>query len=189
MKRAKTRTVPYRRVREGKTNYKKRLKLLLSKKPRVVVRRSNKYIKGQFVEYNLSGDKVITFANSKELKNFGWKGGLNNLSSAYLTGLLLAKKSGSKNAIFDIGMQTSIKSTVLYAFAKGCIEGGLHIPCSENMFPAEEKIAGKNIADYAKLLKADKEKFEKQFGKISKNIDPEKIIEHFKEVKAKILGK
>jgi len=30
-------SVPYRRKREGKTNYKKRLKLLLSNKPRLVI--------------------------------------------------------------------------------------------------------------------------------------------------------
>ena len=189
MKKAKTRTVPYRRTREGKTNYKKRLKLLLSNKPRVVVRRSSKLVKGQFVEFNPSGDKVLAVVDSKELKKFGWDGALNNMPAAYLTGLLLAKKVGAKDSILDLGTQTSIKSSVLYAFAKGCLDGGLKFPCSENMFPEEEKIAGENIADYAKLLKADKEKFEKQFGKVSKSFDPEKIIEHFKEVKGKILGK
>jgi large subunit ribosomal protein L18 len=34
--------MPFRRRREGKTNYTKRLKLLLSRKPRLVVRKSLK---------------------------------------------------------------------------------------------------------------------------------------------------
>lgn len=189
MKNTKTRTIPYRRARKGKTNYKKRLKLLLSKKPRVIVRRSIKYIKGQFVEYETKGDKIIASVESKELIKLGWKSGLNNIPAAYLTGFLLAKKTGEKQAVLDIGQQMSLKSSVLYSFVKGCIDGGLKIPCSETMFPSEEKISGKHIADYAKNLKTDKERFEKQFKKIIKQIDPEKITEHFKEVKKKILEK
>jgi large subunit ribosomal protein L18 len=41
--------VPWRRRREGKTNYYKRLKLIRSGKPRLVVRRTNKYIIAQIV--------------------------------------------------------------------------------------------------------------------------------------------
>ena len=36
-------TVLYRRKREGKTDYKKRMKLLLGKKPRIVLRKSLKH--------------------------------------------------------------------------------------------------------------------------------------------------
>ncbi len=189
MKKAKTRTVPYRRVREGKTNYKRRLKLLVSNIPRIVIRRSSKYIKAQLVVYSAKGDKVLFATDSKELSKAGWKAGFNNTPAAYLTGLLFAKKVGKKKVIVDIGMQTSIKGNVIYSFVKGCVDGGLDVSCSETILPSEDRISGKHIADYAKSLKQNKEKFEKQFGKLSKVLDPEKIVEHFKEVKQKILGK
>ncbi|MBT3583115.1 50S ribosomal protein L18, partial [Candidatus Woesearchaeota archaeon] len=37
-------TVKFRRRRAGKTNYHNRLALLLSRKPRLVIRKTNKYI-------------------------------------------------------------------------------------------------------------------------------------------------
>ncbi|HDD70558.1 MAG TPA: 50S ribosomal protein L18 [Candidatus Woesearchaeota archaeon] len=189
MKNFKTRTVYYRRSRSGKTNYRQRLKLLLSKKPRVVVRRSSRFIRAQFVEFFDVGDKVLVSVDSKALVKVGWKGALNNMPSAYLLGLLFAKKVGNKECVLDIGLQTSLKGGVIYSFVKGCIDGGLKIPCAESMFPPEDVISGKNIADFAKFLKADKEKFKRQFSKVSERLDPEKIVDHFKEVKQKILGK
>ena len=39
--------LPYRRKREGRTNYKKRLALLKSGQPRLVIRRSNRYLQFQ----------------------------------------------------------------------------------------------------------------------------------------------
>ena len=45
-------TVKYRRQREGKTNYDKRLKLLLSGKPRLIIRPSLKGITIQVEEYH-----------------------------------------------------------------------------------------------------------------------------------------
>jgi large subunit ribosomal protein L18 len=189
MKKAKTRTVPYRRVREGKTNYKRRLKILLGKKLRVVVRRSNKMIRGQVVDYFPEGDKVLFSVESKELLKFGWKGGLNNISSAYLSGILLAKKAGKKDAIFDIGMQTSLKSGVIYSFAKGCIDGGLKIECSEKMFPPEEKISGKHIDDFVEKIKKSDEKYSFQFKLIVERLGSLKLADNFDEVKKKILAK
>ena len=47
----KPKTVAYRRKREGKTNYKKRLSLLLSQKNRVVVRFTQTQIIGQVVSF------------------------------------------------------------------------------------------------------------------------------------------
>ena len=49
----KTYTVPFRRKREGKTNYKKRLGLLKSKSLRLVVRKSNKHILVQLVDQTI----------------------------------------------------------------------------------------------------------------------------------------
>ena len=52
--------VPFRRRREKKTNYEKRLALVKGEKPIMVVRRSNRYITVQFVEFNPKGDKTVT---------------------------------------------------------------------------------------------------------------------------------
>ena len=52
MKKHKRFTVAVRRKRKGKTNYKKRLRLLLSSKPRLVVRTSSRNVLGQIIVYN-----------------------------------------------------------------------------------------------------------------------------------------
>ena len=75
----KPRTILYRRKREGKTNYAKRLKLLISGKPRLVVRITNTKIIGQVVEFTGAGDKILAGADSYSLKKLGWKTGLKNV--------------------------------------------------------------------------------------------------------------
>ena len=52
-------SLSFKRKREGKTHYKKRLKILLSNKFRLVVRKSLNGIKASIVKYDPKGDKVI----------------------------------------------------------------------------------------------------------------------------------
>ena len=52
MKKGKTHRIKFRRKREGKTDYRKRLKLLLGGKPRLVVRKSLKNITAQIAVYS-----------------------------------------------------------------------------------------------------------------------------------------
>lgn len=144
------RTVPYRRKREGKTNYKKRLEYLKSKRVRLVIRKTNKHIIMQLVAYNPDGDKVLIGATSKQLEKHGWKHSGKNISACYLTGLLLAKTAQAKNikgAILDLGLQTPKKGSRLYAALKGSIDGGLEIPAKEDVFPSEERITGQHLTD------------------------------------------
>ncbi len=180
--------VPYRRKREGKTNYHKRLKLLLGDKLRLVIRKSCKHIMLQVVEFTPAGDKVVASAHSRELLKLGWKASTNNLSAAYLTGLLLGKKVKKDTlCILDIGSSVSVKGSLLYSAVKGCVDGGLNVPCSESVFPDAARIKGSHVAEYAKKLAGDKSAFEKQFSGYSKNkFNPEKLPEHFEEVKKKI---
>src|SRR3989344_2097585 len=101
-------TVRLKRKRKLKTDYKQRLKLIQSKKPRLVIRKSLNNILLQVVEYQEKGDKVIVSAYSKELKKLGWPFHLGNIPSAYLTGFLLGKKSKNiKNMVLDLGLQRS----------------------------------------------------------------------------------
>jgi len=184
-------TIQYRRRREGRTNYKSRLRLLLSRKPRLVARLSSKNTLAQLVNYEAKGDKIIAAANSKQLAKLGWKANPGNLSAAYLVGMLLARKALKaklKEAVFDIGIQSSVKGSRLYAMLKGALDGGLDINHSEDILPGKERIAGKHIADYAKLIKTkDPEKYKKCFSLYLKNgLNPEELTQHFEMIKKKI---
>jgi large subunit ribosomal protein L18 len=57
--------VPFRRRREGKTNYHVRYKLILSKRPRVVVRKTNSGTTLQLVTAEQTGDKTLLTVTSK----------------------------------------------------------------------------------------------------------------------------
>jgi large subunit ribosomal protein L18 len=141
----------YRRKREGRTDYKKRLKMLVSGIPRLVVRKTNKNIIVQVVDYAENGDKVIVTANSSELPKLGWKYATGNLPAAYLTGMLAAQKAKKKHvskAIVDFGLQLKSCSR-LYAAVKGAKDNGLDIPASEEVFPSMDRLSGKHIAAYA----------------------------------------
>ena len=192
MKRGNIFTVPFRRKRQGRTYYKKRMRILLSSRPRFVVRKSLRDIKASIVEYGVKGDKVMLTVSSKALKNFGWKGDNGNLSSAYLVGFLAGKKSvekGIKEAIFDLGFSNSIRGSRLYAALAGAIDSGLKIPFDQEILPSKERISGDHIAKYAHLLKSNKEKYEKQFSNyLKRGLAPEDAVNHFNEIKGKIHG-
>lgn len=156
--------MPFKRRRLGKTDYNKRLKLLLSKKPRLVVRKSLKYIRAQIVEFDMTGDKTIAAASSEELKKLGWKFSGDSLPAAYLTGLLIGKKAvkkGVKEAILDSGLYSSTSGNRIYAVVKGAIDAGLKIPVSEEILPKEERIKGLHISNYLEKFKDLPEQFEK----------------------------
>ncbi len=179
-----------KRRRKGVTDYKKRLKILLSGKPRLVVRKTLNNILAQIIEYAPQGDKVVISAHSSELKKFGWSAGTGNLPSAYLTGLLLgkkAKKKGVKEAVLDIGLNIPTKGGKLYAALKGAVDGGINIPHSEEILPSQERIKGAHISSFSKLLKDGKVKSDKQFAAYAKgSADPLKMNDYFDNVKKKI---
>jgi len=143
--------VPFRRRREGKTDYRRRLKLLYGKKHRVVVRKSNKHIRMQLVATDKNGDKTLVAAMSSKLTKYGYDGGKCNCSAAYLTGLLFgkrAKEAGYNDNILDIGLHTPVHGSNVYAALKGALDSGLTIPHDPSVFPAEDRICGKHIATF-----------------------------------------
>ncbi|MEM3054745.1 MAG: 50S ribosomal protein L18, partial [Candidatus Bathyarchaeia archaeon] len=145
--------VPYRRRREGKTDYRKRKALVISGKPRLVVRGTLKNIAIQIVAAKPYGDEVLVSAHSRELKNYGWKAPRGNLPAAYLTGLLCgfkAKAKGIKEAILDIGLRTPSKGARVFAALKGVLDSGLEVSHGEEKLPDEKRIRGEHIAQYAK---------------------------------------
>jgi large subunit ribosomal protein L18 len=143
--------VPFRRRREGRTNYHVRYKLILSKKPRLVVRKSNGNMILQLVEAMQVGDKTILTVTSKEILDYGYSMSTGNLPAAYLTGLLFGKKMlalGIKETIADIGLHASTKGGRIYASIKGVVDAGVEMPHSPEIFPEDERIRGEHIKEY-----------------------------------------
>lgn len=91
--------VKFKRRREGKTDYRARLRLTIqvknkynTPKYRLVVRFSNRDITCQVAYSRIEGDMILCSAYSHELPNYGIKVGLGNYAAAYCTGLLLARR-------------------------------------------------------------------------------------------------
>lgn len=188
----KTFTVPYKRKRVFKTDYRLRKRLLASGELRFVVRRSLNNLIIQVIHYYPDGDRVLVTSTTRELeKNYGWKAHKGSIPSAYLAGFLCglkAKKKGIKKAIADFGLYDAIKGCSLYAAVKGAIDGGLNIPFNEKVLPSAEALSGKCIEGYANILLSDSEKYKKQFGgSIKKGFKPEQYTKFFEEVKKKIM--
>ncbi|MDH5448654.1 MAG: 50S ribosomal protein L18 [Candidatus Bathyarchaeota archaeon] len=183
--------VPFRRRREGKTDYKARKALIISKLPRVVTRGSLKHMNVQIIEATPTGDKIIVSANSQELKSYGWQAACGNLPSAYLTGLLCGMRAVARNvkkAVADIGLHQPTKGASVFASLKGVIDAGVDIPYSTEKLPDEKRLKGQHIADYAKsLATSNTELYEKMFSKyLQRKLSPEKLTEQFEATKEKI---
>ena len=177
--------VPYRRRREGKTNYRKRLKLLLGRKPRIVVRITNRRVIAQYVKYEPDGDKVLVSVTSDMLRDYGYLGDLNNTPASYLTGVLFGKKciaEGYTEGILDIGLRTPSKGARVFAFLKGVVDAGVDVPHSPEVFPDESRIKGEHIAKYYTQAKERFSETERR------GFNPENYPKHVDEVKEKILG-
>jgi large subunit ribosomal protein L18 len=148
-------SVPYKRKRDEKTDYRKRLALLKSGRPRFVVRKTNKRVIVQLVKFTPKGDKTLFTVSNIDLKKYGFKPVLNNLPASYLTGYLggkLAVKEKVKQAVLDIGLSISSKGNKLYAALKGGVDAGLRIPHSEKILPSAERIRGEHIKDFDKTI-------------------------------------
>jgi len=182
--------LPFRRRREGRTNYNKRKKLVVSGKPRFVIRPTNKHLAAQVIRAGPEGDFVLATAHSSELKEFGWKAPCGNMPAAYLTGLLAgrrAKASGVSEAILDIGLYSRGPGSRMFAAAKGALDAGLSIPHEDKVLPKQERVEGKHVASYSKALSSDPEVQRKRFSRYAnQKLKPDDLPEHFAEVQAKI---
>ncbi len=144
-------TLQFRRKREGRTDYNKRLNLLKSGLPRLVVRRSLRNVRAQLVEYHPDGDRVMITVDVHHLvKGFGLQRVRCNTSTAYLVGLLLGKKALAKKvkqAILDMGLQHPVKNGVVFAALKGAVDAGMQIPHSAEVLPDEKRIKGEHLKE------------------------------------------
>ena len=171
-----------RRRRENKTDYGIRMKLLKAEVPRIIFRKSNMYIIAQYVISNEARDSIVTGVTSRILMKYGWPedmtGSLKSIPASYLTGFFLGKKITEKKLetpIIDIGMIRSVNKNKVFAFIKGLIDSGVEIKCSEESFPKEERIKGKNL----------KRDFSIMFGRIKSKIEEGKNSSKLGQVKEK----
>jgi large subunit ribosomal protein L18 len=145
--------VPFRRRREGKTDYYQRTRLVVADVPRMVVRKTNRHIIVQLVTAEMDGDRTLVAANSAELEKYGYKGSTSSTPAAYLTGMLFAakaKKAQQDAAILDIGLNRATPGARVFAALKGAVEAGLEIPHGEEILPSDERVKGAHIAAYNK---------------------------------------
>jgi len=185
--------VPFRRRREGKTDYQFRRRLIQSGLPRLVVRCSLKHTTVQLIKAKVDGDDVIVSANSSELsKSYNWHRTCGNVPSAYLTGLICgyrAAAKGVKEAVLDIGLQFPSRGARVFATLKGFLESGVKVPHNESILPDEERIEGRHIADYAAKVSTNNEVYSRIFSRyLSKDLPPQEISKHFSSVKEKIIA-
>ena len=152
--------VPFRRRREGRTDYRRRLRLLRAELPRAVVRKTNTGVVVQVCRYSERGDEIVASAVARELKKLGWTGATGNVPAAYLTGFLAGKRAAAKgvtSAVLDLGRQPPTKGGRLFAVLKGLLDAGVQIPHDAGVLPPEDRIKGAHIGDeVAKLFDATK---------------------------------
>ena len=150
-----------KRRREGVTNYHKRLKLLMSGLPRLVVRPSNKGMTAQLVNYSEGGDVVIATVTEKSLKKLGLEVDGNSVPVSYLVGYALGlkcKKKKVKNAILDSGRYNIIKGGRISAVLKGVVDAGVKVPHEASVFPKKDRLSGKHLKNGAAIKIDDMKK-------------------------------
>ncbi len=141
-----------RRRKEFKTNYLKRIKLLKSGLPRIVFRKTNKYVFAQYITSKEAQDKIEMEVKSRDLVKYGWpkeaQGSLKSITASYFVGLLIGQKISKnklENPVVDFGMIRSIHKSKVYGFLKGLIDAGIKIKCKEEIFPEETRIKGEHM--------------------------------------------
>lgn len=142
--------VPFRRRREGRTDYRVRLRLLKSGVPRAVVRLTDHRVRVALVAYDPTGDRVLAAADSRELGSVEFPAAsLASTPAAYLTAYLAglrAKAVGTGTAVFDAGLRHPTRGGRLSAALKGLLDAGVEIPHGESGFPASDRLNGTHLS-------------------------------------------
>ncbi|HLY77454.1 MAG TPA: 50S ribosomal protein L18 [Thermoplasmata archaeon] len=141
--------VPFRRRRQGKTDYRIRLRLLRADLPRAVVRVTNHRILVTVTVYDPIGDRVLASAESPELTAVGFpESSLRSTPAAYLTGYLAgvrAKAAGASSAVLDVGLRHPIPGGRLMGALKGLLDAGIEVPHGEKGLPSNDRLNGQHL--------------------------------------------
>jgi len=207
-----------------------------AKKYRLVVRFTNAKVICQIAYATIQGDRIIAQATSTELTKYGVPVGHKNYAAAYCTGLLIARRvlkqlgleaefTGKEKpdgedfhiedeetdrrpfkCILDVGPQRTTAGARMWGALKGAVDGGLHIPHTNKLFPGykapqekgadgeyeaevhKERIFGGHVKDYMESMSDDDPaKYEAHFSKfIENNLDAEKLEEMYSSAHQKI---
>jgi len=156
--------MPLKRRREGKTDYRQRLRLLKSGKTRAVVRITNNRIIVQFTDYHEDGDIIRVNVSSNHIEEFGWEGHGSNLPCSYLVGYLAGKKAlnkGIDEAVLDIGLNVPKKGGKIFSALNGIVDSGVKVPHNPDILPSEERTKGEHISEeIVEIFNKVKEKLE-----------------------------
>jgi large subunit ribosomal protein L18 len=141
--------VPFRRRREGKTDYRHRLKLLKSGEPRAVVRVSRGRIVVALTAYDPTWDRILAAAESRELSRIGFPDRSRvSTPASYLTGYLAglrAKGAGTTTAVLDAGLRGTTRGGRVLGALKGLLDAGMEIPHGDGGFPSNDRLNGKHL--------------------------------------------
>ena len=176
--------VKRRRRREGKTDYQHRFNMLRQDelKSRLVVRFTNTKCIVAIVKAYLTGDRIVAYAHSTELKKYGVDFGLNStfahtpqdssaLTENGLDEIYQAKTEVGEYAVkdvedvedeakaykvfLDIGLARSSKGAKMFIAMKSASDAGLQIPHSEVKFfgyTEEKGLDAKLLRDLRKRI-------------------------------------
>ncbi|HTT35525.1 MAG TPA: 50S ribosomal protein L18 [Thermoplasmata archaeon] len=141
--------VPFRRRREGKTDYRSRLGLLRGDRPRAVVRFTNRRVLVAVTTYDPVGDRVVAAADSRELVRVGFPArDLASTPAAYLTGYLAglrAAAGGTTDAVLDVGIGRPTVGGRTLGALKGLLDAGVALPHGDAGFPSPDRLAGSHL--------------------------------------------
>ena len=141
--------VHFRRRREGRTDYRVRLRLLKSGTPRAVVRLSDRRVRVAIVAFDPVGDRVLAAADSGELGGISFPpASLASTPAAYLTAYLAglrAKSAGTEEAVLDAGLRHPTVGGRISAALKGLLDAGIEIPHGEKGFPSTDRLNGTHL--------------------------------------------
>ncbi|MFL2493337.1 MAG: 50S ribosomal protein L18 [Candidatus Thalassarchaeum sp.] len=170
MAHGKSQRLRFKRRRNGKTDYRRRLRMLRGGVPRAIVRVSNTQVVCQLAQFDPEGDKIVTSVSGSNLTNYGWPADVSTKSvpACYVAGYALGKSAlstGHDSAILDIGLAASSPGNRIFAALKGMIDAGLNIPHGDGVLPSDERVNGAHIDEsLAAAVEAAKNAIEEASG-------------------------
>ena len=152
MAHGKSQRLRFKRRRNGRTDYRRRMRMLRGGVPRAVVRVSNTQVTCQLVEFGMGGDSILASVSGNTLAKHGWPAGASRKSvpACYIAGYALAKSAiaaGHDSAILDIGLASSSPGSRIFAALKGMVDAGLDVPHGKDILPDDDRINGTHIDD------------------------------------------
>ncbi|KAL1791280.1 60S ribosomal protein L5 [Sigmodon hispidus] len=96
----------------------------------MIVRVTNRDFICQIAYARIEGDMIVCAAYVHELPKYGVKVSLTNYTTAYCTGLLLARR-----LLNMFGLARATTGNKVFGALKGAVDGGLSVPHSAKRFP------------------------------------------------------